>query len=153
MNGLDMSEHPPRSAWAYLYAAALVMGVLYLTDFAETKSLAGATDSLAAYTWQWTLTLGGVAGLVGNLAPRRWYRYVLTLEAAGALSVGAMAAIYVSAIAFAPSTTNPPWATIVWMTAIVAVLAGRFVETFHQRRNAIEHAEARRVVAVINEGR
>lgn len=82
MDGLNRRSHPRRSLWSAFYLAALVMGALYLTDVTETRSLASATDGLAAYTWQWTLLVGGAVGLAGNLAPRHHYRTALTAEAA-----------------------------------------------------------------------
>ena len=150
MDGLNHRGHPRRSLWAAFYTAALVMGVLYLTDVAETRSLAGATDSLAAYSWQWSLLLGGAAGLAGNLAPRHHYRNALTIEASGALVTAVMAAIYVGFIAFAPATNQIHYATVAWMTAVIAALAGRFFEAFQQRRRALDYANARQAIAAFN---
>lgn len=150
MDGLNTRGHPRRSLWACFYAAGLLMGILYLADVAETRSLAGATDGLAAYSWQWTLTIGGAAGLAGNLAPRHQYRTALTIEAAGALCVAVMAGIYVGVIALAPATSNIPYATVVWMSAIVIALAGRFIEAFQHRRRAIDYAAARRTIDALN---
>lgn len=48
MDGLNHRGHPRRSLWSAFYLAAAVMDVLYLTDIAETRSLAGATDNAAA---------------------------------------------------------------------------------------------------------
>ena len=146
MDGLNHRGHPRRSLWAVVYAAAVIMGVLYLADIAQARSLAGATDSTAAYSWQWTLFLGGLVGLAGNLAPRHRYRTALTVEAAGALSTAAMVAIYVGVIWLAPATGQPPYATIVWMSAVAVAVAGRGVEAFQQRRRAIEYAAARAAI-------
>ena len=146
MDGLNHRGHPRRSLWATLYLAALVMGALYLADFTQARSLAGATDGTAAYSWQWTLFLGGAVGLAGNLAPRHRYRTALTVEAVGALSTAAMVAIYVGVIWAAPATGQPPYATIVWMSAVAVALAGRAVEAFQQRRRAIEYAAARAAI-------
>ena len=151
MDGLNHRGHPRRSLWSLLYMAAAIMGILYLTDVAETRSLAGATDGLAAYTFQWTLLAGGLAGLTGNLMPRHAYRHALTIEAAGALATAVMAAIYVGVIAFAPATSNIPYATVVWMSSIVLALAGRFIEAFQQRRRALDYAVARRTIDVLNQ--
>ena len=146
MDGLNHRGHPRRSLWAAFYTAALVMGVLYLADIAQARSLAGATDSTAASSWQWTLFLGGGVGLAGNLAPRHQYRTALTVEAAGALSTAAMVAIYVGVIWLAPATSQPPYATIVWMSAVAVAVAGRGVEAFQQRQRAIEYAAARAAI-------
>lgn len=146
MDGLNRRGHPHRSLWSAFYLAALVMGALYLTDVAQTRSLAGATDGTAAYSWQWTLFLGGVVGLAGNLAPRHKYRTALTVEAAGALSTAAMVAVYVGFVIFAPATGQTPYATITWMSAVAVALAGRAVEAFQQRQRAIEYAAARAAI-------
>lgn len=39
MDGLNHRGHPRRSLWAVVYAAAVIMGVLYLTDVSEARSL------------------------------------------------------------------------------------------------------------------
>ena len=143
MDGLNRRGHPRRSLWSAFYLAALVMGALYLADVTQARSLAGATDGTAAYSWQWTLFLGGGVGLTGNLAPRHRYRTALTVEAVGALSTAGMVAIYVGVIWLAPATQQTPYATIVWMSAIAVALAGRCVQAFQQRQRAIEYAAAR----------
>lgn len=150
MDGFNRRGHPRRSMWSAVYAAATIMGVLYLTDIAESRSLAGATDGLAAYTWQWSLLLGGVAGLVGNLAPRHHYRHALTIEASGALITAVMAAVYVGFIAFAPATNSIPYATVAWMSSVIVALVGRFFEAFTQRRRALDYASAARTIADFN---
>lgn len=43
MDGLDARGNPRRSMWACFYAAALIMGVLYVTDTEQALSLASAT--------------------------------------------------------------------------------------------------------------
>ena len=146
MDGLNRRGHPRRSLWSAFYLAAVVMGALYLTDIAETRSLAGATDNAAAYSWQISLLVGGLAGLAGNLAPRHRYRSALTIEASGALVTAAMVAIYVGFVIFAPATNMVPYATIMWMSAVVLALAGRAVEAFQQRQRAIEYAAARAAI-------
>lgn len=146
MDGLNHLGHPRRSLWSAFYLAAVVMGVLYLTDIAQTRSLAGATDNAAAYSWQISLLVGGLAGLAGNLAPRHRYRSALTIEASGALVTAAMVAIYVGFVIFAPATNMVPYATIMWMSAVVLALAGRAVEAFQQRQRAIEYAAARAAI-------
>ena len=150
MDGLDQRGHPRRSLWAFFYLAAVIMGVLYLTDIAETRSLAGATDNAAAYSWQVSLLVGGLAGLVGNVAPRHRYRTALTIEASGALVTAVMVAIYVGFVVFAPATNMTPYATIMWMSAVVLALAGRFIEAFNHRRRALDYANARRAIAAFN---
>ena len=152
MDGLDREGRPRRSMWAVFYLAALVMGALYLADIAQTRSLAGATDNVAAYSWQISLLVGGLAGLAGNLAPRHKYRTALTVEAAGALSTAAMVAIYVGFVIFAPATNMVPYATIVWMSAIAVALTGRAVEAFQQRQRAIEYAAARAAIRDATQG-
>lgn len=152
MDGLNRRGHPRRSLWSLLYMAAVIMGALYLTDIAQTRSLAGATDNVAAYSWQISLLVGGLAGLAGNLAPRHKYRTALTVEAAGALSTAAMVAIYVGFVIFAPATSQPPYATIVWMSAVAVALAGRGVEAFQQRQRAIEYAAARDAIRDATQG-
>lgn len=151
MDGLDARGNPRRSLWACFYAAGLLMGILYLTDVTETRSLAGATDGLAAYTWQWTLLAGGAVGLAGNLAPRHHYQYALTIEAAGAMCVAFAAAVYVSVLVTNPITGSIPTATVTWMSSIVLALTGRFVEAFRQRRRAIDYAVARRTIDAFNQ--
>ena len=146
MDGLNRRGHPRRSLWSAFYLAAVVMGILYLTDIAQTRSLAGATDNAAAYSWQISLLVGGLAGLAGNLAPRHRYRSALTIEASGALVTAAMVAIYVGFVIFAPATNIVPYATIMWMSAVVLALAGRAVEAFQQRQRAIEYAAARAAI-------
>ena len=146
MDGLNRRGHPRRSLWSAFYLAAVVMGILYLTDIAQTRSLAGATDNVAAYSWQISLLVGGLAGLAGNLAPRHRYRSALTIEASGALVTAAMVAIYVGFVIFAPATNMVPYATIMWMSAVVLALAGRGVEAFQQRQRAIEYAAARAAI-------
>ena len=152
MDGLDREGRPRRSLWSAFYLAALVMGALYLTDVTDARSLAGATDGTAAYSWQWTLFLGGAVGLTGNLAPRHRYRTALTVEAVGALSTAGMVAIYVGVIWLAPATSQPPYATIVWMSAIAFALAGRCVQAFQQRQRAIEYAAARAAIRDATQG-
>ena len=152
MDGLNRRGHPRRSLWSAFYLAALVMGALYLTDIAQTRSLAGATDNVAAYSWQISLLVGGLAGLAGNLAPRHRYRTALTVEAVGALSTAAMVAIYVGFVIFAPATNMVPYATIVWMSAIAVALTGRAVEAFQQRQRAIEYAAARAAIRDATQG-
>ena len=152
MDGLNRRGHPRRSLWSAFYLAALVMGALYLTDVTQARSLAGATDGTAAYSWQWTLFLGGAVGLAGNVAPRHQYRTALTVEAVGALSTAAMVAIYVGVIWLAPATSQPPYATIVWMSAVAVALAGRGVEAFQQRQRAIEYAAARAAIRDATQG-
>ena len=152
MDGLDHRGHPRRSLWSVFYLAAVVMGVLYLTDIAQTRSLAGATDNAAAYSWQISLLVGGLAGLAGNLAPRHRYRSALTIEASGALVTAAMVAIYVGFVIFAPATNMVPYATIVWMSAVILALAGRGVEAFQQRQRAIEYAAARAAIRDATQG-
>ena len=146
MDGLNRRGHPRRSLWSAFYLAAVVMGILYLTDIAQTRSLAGATDNAAAYSWQISLLVGGLAGLAGNLAPRHRYRSALTIEASGALVTAAMAAIYVGFVTFAPATNTVPYATVMWMSAVVVALAGRGVEAFQQRQRAIEYAAAKAAI-------
>lgn len=150
MDGLDQRGHPRRSLWGCFYAAALIMGVLYVTDTEQARSLASTTDGLAAYTWQWTLLTGGAVGLAGNLAPRHHYRAALTAEAAGALCVAFAATVYVSVLVANPITDSIPTATVTWMGSIVAALAGRFIEAFQQRRRAIDYAAARRAIDALN---
>ena len=152
MDGLDERGNPRRSLWSLLYMAAVIMGALYLTDIAQTRSLAGATDNVAAYSWQISLLVGGLAGLAGNLAPRHRYRTALTVEAAGALSTAAMVAIYVGFVIFAPATNMVPYATIVWMSAVAVALAGRGIEAFQQRQRAIEYAAARDAIRDATQG-
>ena len=152
MDGLNPRGHPRRSLWACFYLAALIIGTLYLADATQARSLAGATDGTAAYSWQWTLFLGGAVGLAGNLAPRHRYRTALTVEAVGALSTAAMVAIYVGVIWLAPATNQPPYATIVWMSAIAVALAGRCVQAFQQRQRAIEYAAARDAIRDATQG-
>lgn len=152
MDGLNRRGHPRRSLWGCFYLAALVMGALYLTDVTQARSLAGATDGTAAYSWQWTLFLGGAVGLTGNLAPRHRYSTALTVEAVGALSTAGMVAIYVGVIWLAPATQQTPYATIVWMSAVAAGLAGRGVEAFRQRQRAIEYAAARDAIEYAAQG-
>lgn len=152
MDGLNHRGHPRRSLWAVVYAAAVIMGLLYLADVAEARSLAGATDSTAASSWQWTLFLGGLVGLAGNLAPRRRYRSALTIEAAGAASTAAMVAIYVGVIWVAPATSQPPYATIVWLGALAVALGGRVIEAFQQRRRALDYEAARAVIRDATQG-
>lgn len=146
MDGLNRRGHPRRSLWSAFYLAALVMGALYLADFTQARSLAGATDGTAAYSWQLTLFLGGAVGLAGNLAPRHRYRTALTVEAVGALSTAAMVVIYVGVIWAAPATSQPPYATIVWVSAVALAITGRAVEAFQQRQRAIEYAAARAAI-------
>lgn len=150
MDGLDQRGYPRRSLWGCFYTAALIMGVLYVTDTEQALSLASATDGLAAYTWQWTLLTGGAVGLAGNLAPRRRYRTALTAEAAGALCVALAAAVYVSVLVANPISDSIPAATVTWMGSIVLALAGRFIEAFQQRRRAIDYAAARRTIDAFN---
>ena len=152
MDGLNRRGHPRRSLWSAFYLAAVVMGILYLTDIAETRSLAGATDNVAAYSWQISLLVGGLAGLAGNLAPRHRYRSALTIEASGALVTAAMVTIYVGFVIFAPATNIVPYATIMWMSAVVLALAGRAVEAFQQRQRAIEYAAARAAIRDATQG-
>ena len=152
MDGLNRRGHPRRSLWSAFYLAALIMGTLYLADIAQTRSLAGATDNVAAYSWQISLLVGGLAGLAGNLAPRHKFRTALTVEAAGALSTAAMVAIYVGFVIFAPATNMVPYATIVWMSAVAVALAGRAVEAFQQRQRAIEYAAARAAIRDATQG-
>lgn len=145
MDGLDARGNPRRSLWGFLYIAAIIMGALYLTDVAQTRSLAGATDGLAAYTWQWTLFIGGITGLVGNLMPRHHFRIALTVESAGAMSTAIMIAIYVSTLS-STSIGTTPWATIVWMSSIAAGLAGRVIECMRQRSRAIAYKAVREII-------
>lgn len=152
MDGFNPRGHPRRSLWAAFYTAATVMGILYLTDVAQSRSLAGATDSLAAYSWQCSLLLGGIAGVVGNLAPRHRYRTALTIEACGALVTAVMASVYVGFIAFAPATNQIPYATVAWMSAVIVALVGRFFEAFTQRRRALDYEAAARTIAAHNGG-
>lgn len=143
-DGLNHMGQPSRGPWWVFYLAATVMGVMYLTGFTNTLSLAGATDSFAAHVWQWTLLMGGAVALAGNLAPRRHWRWASTAEAAGGASTALMVAVYVSSIAGAPVTTNPPWATIVWMSAVAGILALRAIGVMHQRRRAVALDSIRR---------
>lgn len=143
-DGLNHRGQPNRGPWWVFYAASTVMGVMYLTGFASTLSLAGATDSLAAHVWQWTLLVGGAVALTGSLAPRRLWRTTATMEAAGAMSTALMVAIYVSSLTVHPVSDSRPWTTIVWMSAIVAALALRAVGVMHQRRQAVVIQKVRR---------
>lgn len=151
MDGLDARGNPRRSMWACFYAAATIMGLLYVTDTEQARSLASTTDGLAALTWQWTLLAGGAVGLAGNLAPRHHYRAALTAEAAGALCVALAAAVYVIVLVANPISDSIPVATVTWMSSIVLALAGRFIEAFQQRRRAIDYAIARRTIDVLNQ--
>ena len=63
-----------------------------------------------------------------------------------------MVAIYVGVIWLAPATQQPPYATIVWMSAVAVGIAGRGVEAFQQRRRAIEYAAARDAIEYAAKG-
>lgn len=136
-DGLNHKGEPSRGPWWAFYTASTLMGTMYLTGLASTLSLAGATDSLAALVWQWTLLAGGTVALAGNLLPRGYWRVAATMEAAGGASTASMVAVYVSSLTFHPVADNPPWTTIVWMSAIVVALALRAVDVMHQRRRAV----------------
>ena len=108
------------------YLAAIILGVLYVTDIATAVSLATATDGATAVAWQWSLITGGAVGLVGAAAPiarpESW-RWALVADMIGAALVALCLSIYVPVVWIeSQSSQMMPWATICWVGAVCAAM-------------------------------
>ena len=134
------------------YLAAVILGVLYVTDVATAIALASATDGATAVAWQWALIIGGAVGLVGAAAPiarpGAW-RWALVADMIGAALVAVCLSIYVPIVWVGSQSSTPPWATICWVGAVCAALWLRAAWSYIDRGDRLDVEAA---LVVITEG-
>lgn len=123
------------------YAAALILGALYVTDVATAIALASTTDGATAVAWQWALITGGAVGLVGAAAPIARpgvWRWALVADMIGAALVAVCLSIYVPILWLGSPTVMTPWATICWVGAVCAAMWMRAAWSYIDRGDRLD---------------
>lgn len=123
------------------YGAAIVMGVLYISDIATAIALASATDGATAVAWQIALLVGGLVGTVGAAAPIAQpsvWRWALVVDMIGAALVATCLAIYVPVVWANSQGMSPPWATICWVGAVCVAMWMRAAWSYVDRGDRLD---------------
>jgi hypothetical protein len=119
------------------YTLTGLMGIFFLCGIFDSKVLNEQIGVAWQIAWQWLLTFGGVAGLVGVIWPRRLVDVALSLEIAGATAAAFGWLVYAMAVILVAG-----WGTQVWLLfgTLAAGMAGRAWQASRDRHRIEELA-------------